>query len=90
MDIFHLQHLRGDLTHNIKWLLPYTGHIQVAQVPKRGEPNTLGEINYRYIFALLEQLKYEGWVGLEYTPSGDTVEGLSWIPEMGYSIKPSI
>ncbi|VVC33292.1 Hydroxypyruvate isomerase-like,Xylose isomerase-like, TIM barrel domain [Cinara cedri] len=79
LDIFHLQQIKGDLTRNISNLLPYTGHIQLAQVPKRNEPNTPGEIDYKYIFQLLEELNYSEWIGLEYNPKGDTDKGLLWL-----------
>jgi len=79
LDIFHLQQIKGDLTNNIKNLLPYVGHIQLAQVPKRNEPNTPGEIDYNYIFHLLEELNYSDWIGLEYNPKDDTDKGLSWL-----------
>lgn len=86
LDMFHLQHLHGNLTLNIKELLPYVGHIQVAQVPDRHEPNTSGEIDYRYIFSLLEQLEYDGWIGLEYRPAGGTKEGLKWVEEFNMKL----
>ncbi|KAF0774098.1 putative hydroxypyruvate isomerase [Aphis craccivora] len=82
LDIFHLQQIKGDLTNNIKSLLPYVGHIQLAQVPTRNEPNTPGEIDYNYIFQLLEELKYDEWIGLEYTPKDDTDKGLSWLRDL--------
>ncbi|XP_050431354.1 putative hydroxypyruvate isomerase [Adelges cooleyi] len=82
LDIFHLQQIKGDLTNNIKTLLPYAGHIQIAQVPKRNEPNTPGEIDYKYIFQLLEDLGYNGWIGLEYSPKDNTDSGLSWLREL--------
>lgn len=82
LDIFHLQQIKGDLTNNIKSLLPYVGHIQLAQVPKRHEPNILGEINYNYIFQLLEELNYNEWIGLEYNPKDDTDKGLSWLRKL--------
>lgn len=79
LDIFHLQQIKGDLTRNITNLFPYTGHIQLAQVPKRNEPNTPGEIDYKYILQLLEELNYSEWIGLEYNPKDDTDKGLSWL-----------
>ncbi|XP_025207381.1 putative hydroxypyruvate isomerase [Melanaphis sacchari] len=79
LDIFHLQQIKGDLTNNIKSLLPYVGHIQLAQVPARNEPNTPGEIDYSYIFQLLEELNYNEWIGLEYNPKDETDKGLSWL-----------
>ncbi|KAM9693388.1 putative hydroxypyruvate isomerase isoform 2-T2 [Dama dama] len=54
-------------------------HVQVAQVPGRGEPDSPGELNFSYLFQLLEDEGYTGFVGCEYQPRGDTVEGLSWL-----------
>ncbi|KAK2488609.1 hypothetical protein MC885_013058 [Smutsia gigantea] len=55
------------------------GHVQVAQVPGRGEPGSPGELNFPYLFQLLEDEGYKGFVGCEYQPQGDTAEGLSWL-----------
>ena len=55
--------------------LPHTGHIQIAGVPERHEPDT-GEVNYRYLFRLLDELGYDGWNGCEYRPAKGTVAGL--------------
>lgn len=84
-DVFHAQIICGDLTANLKKFSPYIGHIQIAQVPDRGEPDLEGEINYRYIFKLLEDIGYDGFVGLEYKPRTTTTEGLKWMEELGVS-----
>ena len=86
LDLFHLQQIEGNLTRNIKEYLPYVEHIQVAQVPDRHEPDSPGEIDYAYTFHLLEELGYTGWIGLEYKPVVDTVQGLSWMSKMGYRL----
>ncbi|XP_013186263.2 putative hydroxypyruvate isomerase [Amyelois transitella] len=86
LDIFHLQHICGDLSYNIKNLMPYVGHVQIAQVPNRNEPDTAGEIDYQYILQLLKASGYNDWVGLEYKPKGNTKEGLQWIWNYGYSL----
>ena len=57
----------------------------VLQVPARGEPDSPGELDYRYIFSCLQKGGYEGWVGLEYSPSTTTSEGLGFIQKMGLS-----
>ncbi len=67
-------------------LLDVAGHIQLAQVPHRHEPDVPGEIHYPYVLGLLERHQYDGWIGLEYSPKGDTEEGLRWIKAMGYSL----
>ncbi|EDL90186.1 rCG50422, isoform CRA_e [Rattus norvegicus] len=69
----------GNLTGNIREFLPIVGHVQVAQVPDRGEPGSSGELDFTYLFQLLEDEGYQGFVGCEYRPRGDTVEGLSWL-----------
>uniref|UniRef100_A0A8C0WMX7 Putative hydroxypyruvate isomerase n=1 Tax=Castor canadensis TaxID=51338 RepID=A0A8C0WMX7_CASCN len=79
MDIFHWQIMDGNLTGNIREFLPIVGHVQVAQVPGRGEPGSSGELDFSYLFQLLEDEGYEGFVGCEYKPQGDTIAGLSWL-----------
>ncbi|EOB08140.1 Putative hydroxypyruvate isomerase, partial [Anas platyrhynchos] len=79
LDIFHCQIMDGNLSRNLETYLPLIGHIQIAQVPGRHEPDSPGELNFPYIFELLESLGYNGYVGCEYTPKGDTVEGLGWL-----------
>lgn len=78
MDFYHAQIVEGDLTHKLRQWLPHIGHVQVAGVPERHEPDT-GEVNYGYIFKMLDELKYEGWVGCEYRPAKSTAEGLTWL-----------
>lgn len=53
--------------------LPSLGHIQIAQVPGRHKPDSPGELNFPYIFELLESLGYTGYVGCEYAPKGEWV-----------------
>lgn len=76
-DIYHRQILHGDVMKGLDALMPITGHVQVASVPKRNEPGT-GELDDARIFAHLDQLGYDGYVGCEYRPAGGTVEGLGW------------
>ncbi|MGN6872171.1 MAG: hydroxypyruvate isomerase family protein [Solirubrobacteraceae bacterium] len=81
-DVYHMQRMEGNLSATISRLLPRIGHVQVADAPGRNEPGT-GEINYRFVFDLLEQSGYSGWVGLEYNPSTDTTEeSLGWLNEL--------
>ena len=76
-DIYHMQRMEGELAATIKANLPMIKHIQLADNPGRFEPGT-GEINYRYLLAMLDQIGYDGWVGCEYKPKAGTVEGLDW------------
>ena len=78
-DLYHLQIIRGDLTRLIERDIARIGHVQVAGVPDRHEPDE-GEVAYPHLFALLDRLGYDGWVGCEYRPRGRTEDGLGWLP----------
>jgi hydroxypyruvate isomerase len=79
LDIYHTQNTEGNLTRLIQSNFSNIGHIQIADVPARNQPGT-GEINWRYLFSLLETLNYNGYIGLEYIPLPETLESLGWIP----------
>ena len=76
-DIYHMQRMEGELANTIKNNLAAIKHVQLADNPGRFEPGT-GEINYRYLFALLDNIGYDGWIGCEYKPRAGTIEGLGW------------
>jgi hydroxypyruvate isomerase len=76
-DIYHMQRMEGELANTIKAHLPQIAHLQLADNPGRNEPGT-GEINYRFLFGFLDSIGYDGWIGCEYKPKGDTNDGLSW------------
>jgi len=77
-DIYHMQRMEGELAATIKKNLPQIAHIQLADNPGRNEPGT-GEINYPFLFDLLDSLGYEGYVGCEYKPRTTTAAGLGWV-----------
>ena len=77
-DIYHTQIVDGDLAMNFRKYQAGIGHVQIAGVPGRHEPD-VGEIRYEYLFQLLDELNYDGWVGCEYRPKGRTEDGLGWI-----------
>jgi hydroxypyruvate isomerase len=81
-DIYHMQRMEGDLAATLRANVAQIRHIQLADVPGRHEPGT-GEINFPFLFRLLDELGYDGWVGCEYFPHGDTVDGLRWREELG-------
>jgi hydroxypyruvate isomerase len=78
MDLYHAQVVEGDLTTKIRRYLPHVGHVQIAGVPGRNEPDA-GELNYEYLFRVLDELKYDGWIGCEYRPAVNTAAGLGWL-----------
>jgi hydroxypyruvate isomerase len=77
VDLYHAQITEGHVTDLLHRYIAHIGHIQIAGVPGRHEPN-MGEINYECIFKLLDELGYGGWIGCEYRPRTTTVEGLCW------------
>lgn len=79
-DIYHHQITCGDVIYSLSQYRDLIGHIQIAGVPDRHEPNT-GELNYTDIFRQIDKLGYSGWIGCEYSPAGNTLEGLNWFSE---------
>ncbi len=78
LDLYHTQIMNGDLAVSIREYMPIAGHIQIAGVPGRHEPD-FGEINYPFLFDLIDELGYDGFIGCEYMPFDETVEGLDWV-----------
>ena len=78
MDFYHAQIVEGDLAMKLRKHFDGVGHVQIASVPSRNEPDD-GEVNYPYLFRLLDELGYEGWIGCEYRPRGRTEDGLGWL-----------
>lgn len=80
MDLYHCQIAEGDVASKLRHYLPTgrVGHIQIAGVPERHEPDR-GELHYPYLFEVLDALAYRGWVGCEYRPAAGTSAGLGWL-----------
>lgn len=79
MDLYHCQIVEGDVASRLRRYLParQVGHIQMAGVPGRHEPDD-GELDFPELFKLIDELGYDGFVGAEYHPRGDTSAGLGW------------
>ena len=77
-DCFHCQMEEGAVSLKMREFFIYTGHYQIASVPDRHEPDD-GELNYRYLFDLMDELGYTGYVGCEYNPAGRTTDNLTWL-----------
>jgi hydroxypyruvate isomerase len=83
-DWYHAQIMGGDLARRTEKFFPGIGHFQLAGVPDRAEPD-LGEVNFPYLFNLVDALHYDGWIGCEYRPKGRTEEGLGWLSKTSYA-----
>ncbi|MFV9066462.1 HPr family phosphocarrier protein [Serratia fonticola] len=77
-DFFHAQLVDGNISNLIATLAGRYAHIQIASVPDRNEPDD-GELNYPWLFAQLDKVGYQGWIGCEYKPRGETTVGLGWV-----------
>jgi hydroxypyruvate isomerase len=77
-DCYHCQIVEGDLAKKLERDIAGIGHIQIAGVPERHEPD-VGELNYPYLFDRIDALGYDGWIGCEYRPKAGTSEGLGWL-----------
>ena len=82
-DIYHRQIIHGDVIRSLETMLPLIGHIQLAAVPARHEPGS-GELDDARILRHLDAIGYQGYVGLEYRPAGDTLAGLAWREQLQF------
>ena len=77
-DCYHCQIMQGNVVDTFQRLLPHIGHVQIAGVPGRHEPD-VGELHYPYIFERIEASGYDGYIGCEYRPRMTTTDGLGWL-----------
>jgi hydroxypyruvate isomerase len=84
-DCYHMQINEGDLTRRFSELLPKIGHVQIAAVPSRAEPDE-GEIAYERLLPAFEAAGYGGFVGAEYRPRGTVEEGLGWLQKYSSAV----
>lgn len=77
-DCYHLQIMQGDMTRLLQRMMPLIGHIQIAAVPSRAEPDE-GELDYRHIMRVIRETGYTAPVGAEYKPRETTEAGLGWM-----------
>ncbi len=87
LDLYHQQIMQGNLAQTLRDNISVIRHIQFAGVPGRHEPN-IGEINYPFLFDLIDELRYRGWIGCEYRPRAGTEAGLAWAERYGIAGPP--
>jgi hydroxypyruvate isomerase len=75
-DVYHVQIMQGDIITRIKKYHEYVGHYHTAGVPGRNEFDDSQEINYRPIIKAIAETKYQGYVGHEFIPTRDPLQGL--------------
>jgi hydroxypyruvate isomerase len=81
-DFYHAQIVGGDLIRRFEAHLPLVGHVQIASVPDRHEPDE-GEVNFPEIYKVIDKSGYRGCVACEYRPRGKTEDGLGWARAFG-------
>jgi len=84
-DAYHVGVSEGDIFTKLARHVQLIGHVQIAAVPSRAEPDE-GEVAYGNFFRELDRLGYEGWVGCEYRPRGSTDDGLGWTTTLGVAL----
>jgi hydroxypyruvate isomerase len=81
-DIYHHQIMEGNVIQDITKNVSKIAHFHVADVPGRHEPGT-GEINYANVFRAIAASGYQGFVGLEFKPSGSAEDALKNVLRLG-------
>lgn len=84
-DIYHAEREGEDHEMILREYFSSVGHVQVADNPGRNEPGT-GVFKLKYLLDILDNKGYKGYIGLEYKPTGNTIDSLNWVKEYGYSL----
>lgn len=84
-DLYHRHVMQGGVEEAIRTFAPVAGHMQAASPPDRGEPDQ-GDLDYKSLFRLIDEVGYQGWIGCEYKPRGETLAGLGWPSKCGVSL----
>lgn len=80
-DCYHIQIMEGDVSRRLQALAPIIGHVQIAAIPDRTEPDH-GELDYRYICQEINSIGIKSPIGAEYKPSGPTEQSLGWMDKL--------
>ncbi len=88
-DAYHLQMMQGQLLASFEKHQALIGHVQIAGVPGRHEPDASQEVNWPHLLARIDELGYAGWVGCEYRPRSSTAAGLGWAAPWGINTQGS-
>jgi hydroxypyruvate isomerase len=78
-DVYHLSVNGDDVDAAIELAAGRIGHVQIADHPGRNEPGT-GRLDVDHYLEAIAATGYDGWVGLEYKPSGASADSFDWLP----------
>lgn len=76
-DIYHVAIMNGDVIRRLHQYRDRIGHVHTAGVPGRAELHGRQEIHYPSVMEALVEIGYQGYVGQEFIPTSDPMEGLS-------------
>ena len=85
-DIFHMHQMESDLLYRVPQIIDKIGHFQFADLPGRGEPGS-GDIDFAAFFTMVNQLPFNGYLGAEYLPTGDSLLSLGWLDRVKSDIR---
>lgn len=88
-DLYHLSRMGEDLDTQIDRRAAEFGHVQIADVPGRGQPGT-GGIDYEKVLARLLLAGYQGHIGLEYRPVGFSADSFGWLPKLRAAVESTV
>ena len=78
LDVYHLAVNGDDVDAAIDRAAGRIGHVQIADAPGRHEPGT-GKLDINHYLQGIAATGYDGWVGLEYKPSGASADSFGWL-----------
>ena len=81
-DCYHMARMGEDVLISLQENIAQIGHIQFADTPHRHQPHT-GNIDFKRLFGLIDQLNYKGYCGAEYHPLGHSLDSLAWLKQYG-------
>lgn len=81
-DTHHAAMEEGAVAATLENHLGRIAHFQIANPPSRSEPGA-GELDFDYLFDLLESRQFNGWLSAEYRPTGGTLASLDWAKRFG-------
>jgi hydroxypyruvate isomerase len=84
-DVYHLAVNGDDVDAAIAAAAGRIGHVQIADAPGRHQPGT-GDLDLDHYLDRISATGYDGWVALEYQPSGPSAESFAWLPRQQRSV----
>lgn len=75
-DIYHMQIMEGDVIRTLRANIAHIGHFHTAGNPGRHDMDETQELYYPAILRAIAEAGFTGYVGHEFVPKANTVEGM--------------